>query len=386
MRRLERFGVAHRDTENPAGHRLEDHRDPVAIPADRRCDRGRGAAVPRNRFDAAHDIDMREDPPAILAALHRGDLPAIEADQQHRGRRSVTTLAKLDLCLAAIESQRDQHFLAVTSSEVERMLDIGTIRADRLPTTVDDNLGRVDGGKIEKCCITVLALGRLAAGKRILPAEPIPVVDMERQCQHIGTAREFGQQRVGRRTGRATLGGKKLDQNRPFTRPGGRDANRQAERKEKCEDLDHAMRLHQGPDRRDQQSVSAASVLAKLARAKPRLARRPGAPAALTITFAATAHRLGEPGIRRRRRGTKSLEECVGESDPLLSERRLEPLVGGYRRRHLELVDDSVPRGIPAVAEQSIRNPTARSGGAALLPEGDALDGALRVSASSSIG
>ena len=78
------------------------------------------------------------------------------------------------------------------------------------------------------------------------------------------------------------------------------------------------MRLHRSSDRRDQQSVSAARVLAnvaKSARAKPRLARRPGAPAALTITFAATAHRLGEPGIRRRR-GTKSLEECVGVSDP----------------------------------------------------------------------
>src|SRR6516165_8242453 len=115
-RRLERFGVAHRDAENPAGRRLEDHRDPVAIPAYRRCDRARGAAVPRDLFEAAHDIDMREDPPAILASL--------------------------DLCLAAIESQRNRQFLVVASREVERMLDIGTVRADRLPTAVDDNLGR----------------------------------------------------------------------------------------------------------------------------------------------------------------------------------------------------------------------------------------------------
>ena len=106
------------------------------------------------------------------------------------------------------------------------MLDIGTVRADCLPPAVDDYLRRVDGSKIEKCSVTVLALGRLVAGKRILPAESIPVIDVELQCQNIGTARELGKERVGRRTGRATLGGEELDQNRSFTRARGRDANR----------------------------------------------------------------------------------------------------------------------------------------------------------------
>jgi hypothetical protein len=254
---LERLGVAHRDAENPAVRRLKDHRDPVAIPANRRCDRARTAAVPRDLFDAAYDIDMREGPPAVLAAFHRGDVPAIEADQQDQGRGRVTTGTQLDLRLAVIESERDRHFLAVTSRKVERMLDIGTVRADCLPPAIDDNLRRVDGGKIQKRSVMLLALGRLTAGKGILPAQPIPVIDMKRKCQHIRTAGELGKQRVGRRTGRATLGGEELDQNRPFTRARGRDANRQAERKEEQEDLDHAERLHQSTDRRVQQSVSA---------------------------------------------------------------------------------------------------------------------------------
>ena len=174
MRRLKRFGVAHRDTENPAVRRLEDHRDPVAIPADRRCDRTRGAAVPRDLFHTAHDIDMREGPPGILAALYRRDVPAIEADQQDRGRRSVTTRTQLDLRLTLSESERDRHFLAVTSREVERMLDIGTIRADCLPRAVDDDLRRVDGSKIEKCSVTLLALGRLVAA--IIWLKPVSVI------------------------------------------------------------------------------------------------------------------------------------------------------------------------------------------------------------------
>jgi hypothetical protein len=149
---------------------------------------------------------MREGPPAVLAALHRGDVPAIEADQQDQGRGRVTSGTQLDLRLAVIESERDRHFLAVTSRKVERMLDIGTVRADCLPPAVDDNLRCVDGGKIQKRSVMLLALGRLTAGEGILPAQPIPVIDMKRQCQQTGTAREFGKQRVGRRTGRATLG------------------------------------------------------------------------------------------------------------------------------------------------------------------------------------
>jgi len=174
MRRLKRFRVAHRDTENPAVRCLEDYRDPVAIPADRRGDRARGAAVPRDLFDAAHDIDMREGPPGILAALHRGDVTAIEADQQDRGRRSATTRTQLDLRLTLSETERDRYFLAVTSREVERMLDIGTIGADCLPRAVDDDLRRVDGSKIEKCSVTLLALGRLVAA--IIWLKPVSVI------------------------------------------------------------------------------------------------------------------------------------------------------------------------------------------------------------------
>jgi hypothetical protein len=39
---------------------------------------------------------MRQGPPAILAALYRGDVPAVKADQQERCRREIAARAELD--------------------------------------------------------------------------------------------------------------------------------------------------------------------------------------------------------------------------------------------------------------------------------------------------
>jgi len=83
------------------------------------------------------------------------------------------------------------------SCKVKRMLDIGAVRADRLPLPVDDDLRRVNRCEMEERRVAVLTLGRLVAGIRVLPAEPVPVIDVKRQGQHIGTAREFGEQLVG---------------------------------------------------------------------------------------------------------------------------------------------------------------------------------------------
>jgi hypothetical protein len=41
---------------------------------------------------------------------------------------------------------------------------------------------------------------------------------MEGQRQHIRTVREFGEQRIRRRTGRASFGGKQFHHDRPFRR------------------------------------------------------------------------------------------------------------------------------------------------------------------------
>jgi hypothetical protein len=56
-------------------------------------------------------------------------LPAVKADQQDRSRYSVTARAQRDLRLAVIESEPDRNFLKAASRKLERMLDIGTVRA-----------------------------------------------------------------------------------------------------------------------------------------------------------------------------------------------------------------------------------------------------------------
>jgi hypothetical protein len=79
-RRLKRLEVAEGDPENAAVGGLHHGGNAVTGPGDRHRDlAGVGA---REFFEAAHDIDMRERPPAILAALDGGDVAAIEADQQ----------------------------------------------------------------------------------------------------------------------------------------------------------------------------------------------------------------------------------------------------------------------------------------------------------------
>ena len=83
--KLKRLGVADGDAENAAIGGLEDHGDAVAVPADRRLNLASVAGKLRDFADSAHDIDMRQGPPAIFTALHRADMPAVEADQQDRG-------------------------------------------------------------------------------------------------------------------------------------------------------------------------------------------------------------------------------------------------------------------------------------------------------------
>src|SRR5947209_4431521 len=161
---------------------------------------------------------MREGPSAILAVRHRRDMPAVEADQQNGARDPLAAWAEPDLPPPMLESESDLHFSMAAPGGAQRALDFGAVRANGLPLAIDDDLRGIDGGEPEELGITTLALGRSRAGERVLPAEPVPVVDMERECQHLRTARELGQQRIGRRTRGATLGGEELDNDRPFAR------------------------------------------------------------------------------------------------------------------------------------------------------------------------
>ena len=62
---LKRLGVADGDAENAAIGGLEDHGDAVAVPADRRLNLASVTGELRDFVDPAHDIDMRQGPPAF---------------------------------------------------------------------------------------------------------------------------------------------------------------------------------------------------------------------------------------------------------------------------------------------------------------------------------
>jgi hypothetical protein len=59
--------------------------------------------------------------------------------------------------------------------------------------------------------IGLLPLGEGHMGKRVLPAEIIPVIDRQGQSDDVRLAGIFHQQRIGRRAGGAALAGEKLD-------------------------------------------------------------------------------------------------------------------------------------------------------------------------------
>src|SRR5215469_1549140 len=112
---------------------------------------------------------MRQGPPTILAALHRSDVPAVEADQKDRARNRIARCSELYLRAPAIDRERNRHFGEGVSGGVQSALDLSVVRTDSLPPTVDDHLRRVDGREPEELGVTLLALGRCRAREWVPP-------------------------------------------------------------------------------------------------------------------------------------------------------------------------------------------------------------------------
>ena len=133
---------------------------------------------------------MRRGSPAILAALDRGNAPAIEADQQDRGRCRVARRTQIYLCLAVIENERHRQFTAAASGKAERLFNIRAVRADRLSLAVDDDLRGIDRGEIACAGIPEVCLEVLLARRRRHPIDP-------RTCQPLPSPeRSFERRKV----------------------------------------------------------------------------------------------------------------------------------------------------------------------------------------------
>ena len=88
------------------------------------------------------------------------------------------------------------------------------MRADHLAGALDDDLRGVDLAVAEPSGIGFLPVGRSRVRQRVLPAEIIPVADVKAERDHVAAPRQFAQQPVGRRAGRAALRGEQLDDDR----------------------------------------------------------------------------------------------------------------------------------------------------------------------------
>ena len=82
----------------------------------------------------------------------------------------------------------------------------------------DHHLRRVDKRGARGMGVAVLARGEGRLGKGVGPADIVPVIDMQRQRDHVLAGRQFPDHRIGGRTGRTTLRGEKLHHHRPALR------------------------------------------------------------------------------------------------------------------------------------------------------------------------
>jgi hypothetical protein len=128
---------------------------------------------------------MREGAAAILASRHRRDVPAVKTDEQEVPGNPVAALPQGDPHPAMIDRNRDRHPVTDAPGRAQSLLDLVAVGTDRLPSAVDDHLRRVDCREAQKVGIAVLPPRGIGAGERVLPAEPVPVIDMERQRQHV---------------------------------------------------------------------------------------------------------------------------------------------------------------------------------------------------------
>src|SRR5207248_3100143 len=81
--------------------------------------------------------------------------------------------------------------------------------------SVDDHLWRIDIVIVALASIVALSLRVSRIGKRVAPAEVIPIIDVERNRDHAFRALKLFHESVRRRTGRTALAREELDHNRP---------------------------------------------------------------------------------------------------------------------------------------------------------------------------
>src|SRR5579862_7279306 len=131
--------------------------------------------------------------------MHRGLVSRIKGDEEDVGRSRApltSCAADLDVDSAAIPMHCDRDALMLL--ELKGALDASAIGANHLALPIDNELRRVNL-RAQSFRIVSLACGGGTQRVRILPAQIIPIVDMERKREQIGTLCQFSEDRIGRR-------------------------------------------------------------------------------------------------------------------------------------------------------------------------------------------
>jgi hypothetical protein len=105
----------------------------------------------------------------------------------------------LDHQFLATVADADGHLPAPVAGLVQHRINLGALTSHHLFAAVDDHLRREHVHVAARLGIVILALREVGAGEGILPAEIVPVVDVEGQGQHARPAAQFAEQPVGRR-------------------------------------------------------------------------------------------------------------------------------------------------------------------------------------------
>jgi len=116
---------------------------------------------------------------------------------------------------------------------------------------LDDHLRGVDVAHAELGSVGALALGVIGAGEAVLPADVIPVIDVDRQRQQVVALGQLTEEGVGRWARRAALRGIELDHGQVFLGCGGNGLNRAGQggrQGEGGEETFHPPNLREIPD------------------------------------------------------------------------------------------------------------------------------------------
>jgi hypothetical protein len=176
-------------------------------------------------------VVLAQRPPGILAAADGGLRLGQVTEQRHLRRGHAVRGRHPHQQLAAAGADLHRHAGARRRDQPRNARGVAT---HDVGAAVDHHLRRVHRGAAELPRILTLALRRRRQLEAIAPAELVPVIDMEGQGQHVGTARQFPELRVRRRTGTAALRCEKLDDSRPAAAWGGERRGRHCGDQQRC--------------------------------------------------------------------------------------------------------------------------------------------------------